>query len=57
MEFNMSKCEVLYFGRSNVMAEYAISGTIFNNIDVQRDLGVQVHNSLKVATQVDRSGH
>lgn len=41
--------EVLQFGRWNVRGKYTI-----NSIDVRRDLGVQVHNSLKVATQIDR---
>ena len=54
MEFNPGRCEVLHFGRPNVKGEYTVNGRTLNSIDVQRDLGAQVHKSLKVATQIDR---
>ena len=50
MEFNPDKCEVMHFGRSNTDRKY----TVNKSIDRQRDLGVQVHRSLKVATQVEK---
>lgn len=30
-----------------------VNGRTLNSVDVQRDLGVQVHSSLKVAAHVD----
>ncbi|PLS49478.1 hypothetical protein CYV29_15670, partial [Carnobacterium maltaromaticum] len=54
MEFNQGKCEVMHFGRSNSRVNYTVNGKVLGKIDVQRDLGVQVHCSLKVATQVNR---
>ena len=54
MEFNPGKCEVLHFGRSNVKGKYTVDGRTLNSTDVQRDLGVQVHSSQKMATQIDR---
>ncbi|XP_059510326.1 adenylate kinase 2, mitochondrial isoform X1 [Stegostoma tigrinum] len=54
MEFNLDKCEVMHFGRSNLNAEYRIKGRILGSVEEQRDLGVQVHSSLKVPTQVDK---
>lgn len=38
----------------NVWGKYTVKGKTHNSIDVCIGLGVQVHNSLKVATQVDR---
>ena len=49
MEFNPDKCEVMHFGRSNTENERTLK-----RIDRQRDLGVQVHRSLKVAMQVEK---
>ena len=56
MEFNPDKCEVMHFGRSNKDRIYKINGRTLKSIDRQRDLGVQVHRSLKVAMQVDQEG-
>ena len=52
MEFNPDKCEVMHFGRNNVEGSYTIKGRTLRSIDTQRDLGVQVHKSLKVSVQV-----
>lgn len=54
MEFNPRKCEVLHFKRLNVRGNYTVNGKTLNSIDMQRDLGVQFHSSLKQPTQVDR---
>ncbi|XP_059805558.1 uncharacterized protein LOC132380631 [Hypanus sabinus] len=54
MEFNLEKCEVVHFGRTNSKAEYKVNGRILGSVEEQRDLGVHVHRSLKVASQVDR---
>ena len=50
MEFNPDKCEVMHFGRSNTDGKYTVNGRTLKSIDRQRDLGVQIHKSLKVAT-------
>ena len=47
MEFNPDKCEVMHFGRSNKDRKYTVNGRTIKSIDRQRDLGVQVHRSLK----------
>lgn len=43
---------MLYFGRSYARGQSIVNGTTLNVIDVQRDLMVQVHNSLKVGKQI-----
>ncbi|XP_062897160.1 uncharacterized protein LOC134342681 [Mobula hypostoma] len=53
MEFNPVKCEVVHFGRSNMMTEYFISGKILGSVEDQRDLGVRVHRTFNTAAQVD----
>ncbi|MBB6707153.1 hypothetical protein H7E98_18015 [Proteus mirabilis] len=53
MEFNVAKCEVIHFGKSNKKMGYWANGRILGSVDEQRDLGVHVHRSLKVATQVN----
>jgi len=42
-------------GRVNRNMEYWANGRILGSAVEQRDLGVHVHRSLKVATQVDRA--
>lgn len=54
MEFNPSKCEALHFGKLNARGKYTINSKTLNSINVERDLGLQLHSSLKVATQIDR---
>ena len=54
MEFNAEKCEVIHFGKSNRAIEYRANGRTLGSVDEQRDLGVYVHRSLKVGTQVDK---
>jgi len=54
MEFNVEKCEVMHFGRNNKCVEYRANGRTLNSVDEQRDLGVYVHRSLKVGSQVDK---
>ena len=54
MEFNFNKCEVMHFGRLNQGRTYSVNGRALVRVTEQRDLGVQVHSSLKVESQVDR---
>uniref|UniRef100_UPI00398E668F leucine-rich repeat-containing protein 47 isoform X2 n=1 Tax=Pristiophorus japonicus TaxID=55135 RepID=UPI00398E668F len=55
MEYNVEKCEVIHFGRKNRKAEYFLNGERMGNVGVQRDLGVLVHQSLKVNMQVQQA--
>jgi len=55
MEFNAAKCEVIHCGRSKRNAEYWVNGRILGSVDEQRDLGVHVHKSLKLAYQLVRN--
>ncbi|XP_059843914.1 P-selectin glycoprotein ligand 1 isoform X2 [Hypanus sabinus] len=54
MEFNTDKCEVLHFGRTNQGRTYKVNGRTLRSAVEQRDLGIQIQNSLKVVSQVDR---
>ena len=54
MEFNLDKCEVMHFGRLNLGRTYSANGRALGRVLEQRDLGVQVHSSLKMESQVDR---
>eukprot|EP00061_Rhincodon_typus_P008284 g30756.t1 len=54
MEFNLDKCEVLHFGKANQGRTYTLNGKVLGSVAEQKDFGVQVHNSLKVESQVDR---
>ena len=54
MEFNLGKCKVMHFGRLNQGRTYSVNGRALGRITEQRDLGVHVHSSLKVESQVDR---
>ena len=54
MEFNLDKCKVIHFGRSNQGRVYSVNGRALGIVTEQRDLGVHVHSSLKVESQMDR---
>ena len=45
----------MHFGRSNTNRKYIVNGRTLKSINRQRDLDVQVHRSLKVATQVEKA--
>eukprot|EP00061_Rhincodon_typus_P016807 g45209.t1 len=55
MEFNIDKCEVLHLGKSNQGWSFMVNGRAIRSVAEQRHLGVQVHGSLKVDSQVDRT--
>lgn len=44
----------MHFGLSDRHRTYKLNYRVLRNADEQRDLGVQIHNSVKVATQIDR---
>ena len=56
MEFNSTKCKILHTGRNNprysyTMNGYAPAGTVLDPSDMEKDLGVLIHNSLKPSEQ------
>ena len=55
MQYNIDKCEVIHFGGKNKGADYYLNGVRLGKGEVQRDLGVLVHQSLKVGMQVQQA--
>eukprot|EP00061_Rhincodon_typus_P003689 g20722.t1 len=53
MEFNSDTCEVLRFSKENQGWTYTPNGRTLRSVAEQIDLGVQVHSSLNVESQVD----
>ena len=51
MEFNVKKCKVMHIGRGNPMYQYSMNGTPLQVCEGERDIGVQISNTLKPATQ------
>lgn len=54
IKFNTYKCKVLHFGRSNQGRTFTVNDRSLDSVVEQRDLGVQVHSSLKVVLQLGR---
>lgn len=48
----MDKCEVMPFGNSNESRTYTVNGRALECVAKQRDLGADVHHSLKGVRQV-----
>ena len=55
IKFNVERCEVIHFGQKKEKRCNKIKGPILKEIQEQRDLGVSVYKSLKVAGQVEKS--
>jgi hypothetical protein len=51
MSFNVKKCKVVHFGRTNKKFAYTMNGEILAEAEEERDIGVEVHQSLKTAKQ------
>ena len=51
MLFNINKCKVMHFGRSNARAVYFIGGQQLEEVDNEKDLGIIVQKDLKVSEQ------
>ena len=56
MEFNGKKCKVLHFGHNNprysyTLGGYAPGGVVLENVAVEKDIGVMIHESLKPSQQ------
>ena len=46
MAFNVDKCKVLRLGKSNPRRKYFMDGKELGETEVEKDLGVMVHQSL-----------
>ena len=53
MPFNASKCTVLHLGYNNNKNSYSINDTSLSPTLCQKDLGVQIHQSLKPASHIN----
>src|SRR5215469_16679454 len=51
MLFNIDKCTVMHIGRNNPKDDYKMGNNVLKESNEERDLGVIVSNSLKVAEQ------
>jgi hypothetical protein len=51
MVFNVEKCKVMHFGKSNVKTVYNMGVGTLSVTDAEKDLGVIVQNDLKVSQQ------
>eukprot|EP00061_Rhincodon_typus_P002671 g18172.t1 len=52
IEFKLDKCEVLHFGKTNQVRSYTLNGKVLGIVAEEGGLGVQVHISLNVESQV-----
>jgi len=48
MEFNVSKCKVMHFGKGNIRFRYTMDKQALEEVDCEKDLGVNVCQDLKV---------
>ena len=56
MEFNGKKCKIMHFGHNNprfsyTLGGYAPGGLVLENVEVEKDIGVMIHESLKPSQQ------
>ena len=51
MEFNVEKCKVMHFGKSNSKSNYTIGNSTLQVVTYEKDLGVIVQDDLKVSMQ------
>jgi ribonuclease P/MRP protein subunit RPP40 len=55
MQFNVSKCKVMHFGRNNVHQKYTMNGQELMVTEEEVDIGVKVTKNLKPAGQCQRA--
>ena len=48
-EFNVSKCKVMHFGKGNIRFRYIMDKQALEEVDCEKDLGVNVCQDLKVS--------
>jgi hypothetical protein len=51
MSFNVKKCKVVHFGRTSKKYSYEMNGERLAEVKEERDIGVEVHQSLKPSKQ------
>ena len=51
--FNFTKCKCLHIGYNNPNYDYFMGDVRIESIDIEKDLGVHIHKSLKVKEQVN----
>ena len=51
MEFNVEKCKVMHIGRNNPSQTYKMRGLDLEKVEMERDIGVLIHSSLKPSKQ------
>jgi Reverse transcriptase (RNA-dependent DNA polymerase) len=51
MLFNVRKCKVMHFGRSNNRSDYTMGGSTLEKTKEEKDLGVTITDNLKAAAQ------
>jgi ribonucleases P/MRP protein subunit RPP40 len=51
MQFNVKKCKVVHFGRTNQCYEYSMDGEKLEVSEKERDIGIEIHQSLKPTKQ------
>ena len=54
MEFNISKCKVMHFGRNNPRHDYVMNGRLLEKTEEERDLGAVTMSSTKPAAWCQR---
>ena len=50
-QFNATKCKVMHIGRKNPQFKYTMGDKVLQAVDVEKDVGVMIHSSLKPSTQ------
>ncbi len=55
MDFNVAKCKVMHMGAIGVGYEYYMDGRRLEVVEQERDLGILISNSLKVADQCQQA--
>jgi len=51
MEFNVSKCKAMHFGRNYLALRHAMNGQLLDEVTSERDLGIMITSNLKVSEQ------
>ena len=49
MEFTVSKCKVMHFGKGNIRVRYIMDKQVLEEVDCEKDLGVNVCQDLTVS--------
>jgi len=52
LPFNKEKCKVVHYGRNNQDADYSIDGTVIEDVEVEKDLGVLFDSKLNFSGHV-----